>query len=305
MTGPAVPVRPATGWVTRVPPGWLALLAAPVFVFIWSTGFIGARYGMPYAEPATFLAIRFGGVLLLMVPAVVLLKVPVPPRRQVMHLLVAGVLLQGGYLLGVFEAIRHGMGAGLVALIVGLQPVLTALLGAVVRERVTRRQWVGLALGLGGVALVVAERLSLSGLSGPSVAMSIGALCSITFGTLYQKRFTPAFDLRAGSVIQFAAALAFVIPVALLTETRTVDWTVPLVGALLWSILALSLGATSLLFVLIRRGAATRVASLMYLTPAVTAVMAWALFAEPITWWMLAGIVLTATGVATMLRRRR
>jgi drug/metabolite transporter (DMT)-like permease len=281
----------------------LASLAAPVFVIFWSTGFIGARYSMPYTEPATFLSIRFAGVLLLMVPAVLLMRVPCPPRKQVLHLAIAGLLLQGGYLLGVFEAIRHGMGAGLAALIVGLQPVLTAILGALVTERVTGRQWVGLALGFGGVALVVAERLSLSGLSMFSVGMAVGALVSITAGTLYQKRFTPMFDLRAGSVIQFAAAMCFVVPVALLSETREIDWTVPLVGAILWSILALSIGATSLLFVLIRRGAATRVASLMYLTPGVTAVMAWILFGEAITIWMLAGICLTAVGVATMLRR--
>ena len=295
--GRSAPVNP------RISSGNLAALAAPVFVFIWSTGFIGARYGMPYTEPATFLTMRFAGVLLLMVPAVLIMRVPFPARPQVLHLAVAGLLLQGGYLLGVFEAIRHGMGAGLAALIVGLQPVLTALLGAVVSERVTGRQWVGLVLGFGGVTLVVAERLSLSGLSLLSVAMAVGALLSITAGTLYQKRFTPQFDLRVGSVIQFAAALCFVIPVALLTESRAIEWTVPLVGAILWSIFALSIGATSLLFILIRRGAATRVASLMYLTPGVTAVMAWILFGESITVWMLAGICLTAAGVATMLRR--
>ncbi len=295
--GRSAPVNP------RISSGNLAALAAPVFVFIWSTGFIGARYGMPYTEPATFLTMRFAGVLLLMVPAVLIMRVPFPARPQVLHLAVAGLLLQGGYLLGVFEAIRHGMGAGLAALIVGLQPVLTALLGAVVSERVTGRQWVGLVLGFGGVTLVVAERLSLSGLSLLSVAMAVGALLSITAGTLYQKRFTPQFDLRVGSVIQFASALCFVIPVALLTESRAIEWTVPLVGAILWSIFALSIGATSLLFILIRRGAATRVASLMYLTPGVTAVMAWILFGESITVWMLAGICLTAAGVATMLRR--
>ncbi|HYJ12438.1 MAG TPA: DMT family transporter [Thermomicrobiales bacterium] len=287
----------------RFLPDGLSSLAAPVFVFIWSTGFIGARYGMPYTEPATFLVMRFAGVLLLMVPAVRFLNVPMPPRRQISHLAVAGLLLQGGYLLGVFEAIRHGMGAGLAALIVGLQPVLTAVFGAVLGERVTGRQWLGLVLGFGGVALVVAERLSLVGLSALSILMAVGALLSITVGTIYQKRYTPVFDLRAGSVIQFAAALGLVVPVALLTEARTVEWTVPLVGAMLWSIFALSIGATSLLFLLIRRGAATRVASLMYLTPGVTAVMAWLLFGEEITVWMLAGICLTAVGVATMLRR--
>jgi len=279
-----------------------ARLVAPLFVLIWSTGFIGARYGMPYAEPATFLALRFGGVLALMVPAVLLLGAPLPRRRQALHLAMAGVLIQGGYLLGVFEAIRHGMGAGLAALIVGLQPVLTAVLGGVVNERITTRQWLGLALGLAGVMLVVGERLSFSGLGVTSVLAAIGALLSITFGTLYQKRFTPVFDLRIGGAIQFGAALLLVIPVALLFETREVEWTGPLIGAMLWSVLALSLGAISLLFLLIRRGAATKVAGLMYLTPGVTAVMAWILFDEALTAIMAIGMAMTAVGVASMMR---
>jgi len=288
--------------VNRLPPNLLAQAVAPVFVVIWSTGFIGARYGMPYAEPATFLSLRFGGVLILMIPLVALLRLPMPPRSQVAHIAVAGVLIQGGYLLGVFEAIRHGMGAGLAALTVGLQPILTAVLGSLVSERVTGRQWAGLTLGLAGVALVVGERLSLTGLSAVSVSAAVAALLSITLGTLYQKRFAPVFDLRTGSVIQFSAALGLVIPVALLFETRAVDWTGPLIGALLWSVVALSLGATSLLFLLIRRGAATRVASLMYLTPAVTAIMAWILFSERLSLVMIAGMALTGAGVASMLR---
>lgn len=277
-------------------------MVAPVFVLLWSTGFIGARYGMPYAEPATFLAIRFGGTLLLMVPTVWLMRVRMPPRNVVLHLAVVGLLLQGGYLLGVFEAIRHGMGAAVVALIVGLQPVLTAVAGSLVRERISSRQWGGLGLGFLGVALVVWDRLSLAGLSAVSVSMAVAALIAITAGTLYQKRFCPRFDLRAGNVIQFAAALLLVVPVAVFGETRDIDSSLPLVGALVWSIVALSVGAMSLLFVLIRRGAATQVASLMYLTPAVTAVLAWGLFEEPISPLMGLGMLVTATGVASMSR---
>jgi len=275
---------------------------APLFVLIWSTGFIGARYGMPYAEPATFLALRFGGVLVLMIPVVLVLRASWPPRTQVLHIAVAGMLIQGGYLLGVFEAIRLGMGAGLAALIVGLQPVLTAVFAAVVNEWIGIRQWFGLALGLAGVTLVVWERLAFSGLGVASVLAAIGALVSITFGTLYQKRFTPNFDLRIGSVIQFGAALLLVVPVSLILETREVEWTTPLIGAMLWSVLALSLGAVSLLFLLIRRGAATKVVSLMYLTPGVTALMAWVLFDEVLTWAMAVGVALTAVSVASMMR---
>lgn len=286
--------------LNRIPPNMLAQAVAPVFVLIWSTGFISARYGMPYAEPATFLALRFGGVLALMIPLALVLRLPFPPRRQAMHIAVAGLLIQGGYLLGVFEAISQGMSAGLAALIVGLQPILTAVLGSLVSERITGRQWAGLGLGLAGVSLVVWERLSLTGLTTLGLVSAAAALLAITVGTLYQKRFAPVFDLRTGSVIQFGAALTLVGTVSLVAESRTVEWTTPLIGALLWSVLALSLGATSLLFLLIRRGAATRVASLMYLTPAVTAVMAWMLFDERLSLVMLVGMGLTAAGVVSM-----
>jgi drug/metabolite transporter (DMT)-like permease len=290
--------------LNRVPPTRLEQLIAPVFVLIWSTGFIGARYGMPHAEPATFLALRFAGVLVVMVPVVLWLRVPFPGRVKVRHLAVAGLLIQGGYLLGVFEAVHRGMPAGVASLIVGLQPILTAVLGGLVGERVTRLQRLGLALGLSGVLLVVAERLTASGLTMTSVAADLGALVAITLGTLYQKRFVPAFDLRTGSVIQFAAGLLLVAPVTLLAESREIEWAPELIGALAWSIVALSIGATSLLFLLIRRGAATRVASLMYLTPAATAVMARILFGERLTVIMVLGIGLTALGVAIMVRPR-
>ena len=277
-----------------------ARMVAPVFVLLWSTGFIGARYGMPYAEPATFLTIRFGGTLLLMVPAVWLMRVRMPSRTLVLHLAVVGLLLQGGYLLGVFEAVRHGMGAAVAALIVGLQPVLTAIAGSLVHERVAPRQWGGLVLGFLGVALVVWDRLSLTGLSATSVSMAVAALLAITAGTLYQKRFCPRFDLRAGSVIQFAAALLLVVPVAAFGETREIEPAPSLILALVWSIVVLSIGAMSLLFLLIQRGAAVQVASLMYLTPPVTAIMAWVLFDERISPAMGLGMLVTAIGVASM-----
>jgi drug/metabolite transporter (DMT)-like permease len=280
----------------------LERLIAPVFVLIWSTGFIGARYGMPHAEPATFLSLRFAGVLVIMVPVVLFLRLPFPGRVKAGHLVVAGLLIQGGYLLGVFEAVRRGMPAGVAALIVGLQPILTAVFSGIVGERVTRLQWLGLALGLSGVVLVVAERLTATGMTMVSVAANVGALLSITIGTLYQKRFVPTFDLRTGSVIQFAAGLLLVVPVAFLFESREIDWAPQLIGAIAWSIVALSIGATSLLFLLIRRGAATKVASLMYLTPAVTAIMARILFGERLSLIMVLGIGLTALAVAIMVR---
>lgn len=292
----------------RRPPSLLAdRLVAPFFVLLWSTGFIAARYGVPYAEPTTFLALRFGLVLVVMVPAVAVMwnGIVWPGRGQAGHLAVAGVLLQAAYLLGVFEAVRHGMGAGVVALIVGLQPILTAVAGAVLDERLRPGQWAGLLTGLFGVALVVWDRLSPSGVTGPSMLFALSALGGITAGTLYQKRYCAWFDLRAGSVIQFAAAFLVMAPIAAWTEPGETEWTPPLIGALIWSVLAMSIGAISLLFVLIRRGAggaATQVASLMYLTPAVTALMAGVLFDERITPLMVGGMIATAVGVTVTAR---
>ncbi|WP_455280664.1 DMT family transporter [Cupriavidus necator] len=300
----------ATLWVAAMP--WL-------FVLIWSTGFIVAKYGMPYAEPMTFLFLRFAGVLVLMVPFVVLARVPLPQLqnppagsaapmrridwRMVGHIAVAGLLLQAGYLGGVWAAIKLGMSAGVSALLVGMQPILTALIATRMGERIRTRQWLGLLLGLAGVALVVANKLGTSGLSPASLALAGGALLSITVGTVYQKHFCPVFDLRMGSVIQFAAAALACVPFMFLFETREVQWTAAMFGALAWSVVALSIGAISLLFLLIRRGAATKVSSLMYLTPPTTAVMAWLLFGERFPPLAAGGMVLAALGVALVIRR--
>ena len=276
----------------------LSRLIAPFFVIIWSTGFVVARFGLPYAEPMTFLAARFAGVLAVMVPLSFLLSIQWPGRRESLHVAVAGVLLQAGYLGGVWTAIHQGMGAGLAALVVGLQPLLTGVAGRWMGEAPSMRQWIGLALGFLGVALVVENRLGGDGLTWRALAFAVGALVSITAGTIYQRRFCPGVDLRAGLVLQFAASLAVVAPAAWVFETMQVEWTWSFVGAWAWSVFALSIGAICLLFLLIRRGAATRVASLMYLTPTVTALMAWAAFDEPLTLTMLAGMAISAFAVA-------
>lgn len=282
-----------------------------LFVLIWSTGFIVAKYGMPYAEPMTFLFLRFAGVLVLMVPFVLLARVPLPrvagtaatDWRAVGHIAVAGLLLQAGYLGGVWAAIKLGMPAGVSALIVGMQPILTALIATRMGERIDARQWLGLLLGIAGVALVVANKLGTSGLTPVSLALAGGALISITVGTVYQRHFCPVFDLRMGSVIQFAAAVLACVPFMFLFETRAVQWTPAMLGALAWSVVALSIGAISLLFLLIRQGAATKVSSLMYLTPPTTAVMAWLLFGERFPPLAAVGMVLAALGVALVIRR--
>jgi drug/metabolite transporter (DMT)-like permease len=274
-------------------------------VIIWSTGFIVARYGMPHSEPMTFLTMRFAGVLVFMVPIVLIWKAPWPNRSQIIHIAIAGLLLQAGYLGGVWAAVKEGMSAGLSALIVGLQPVLTAWLAAWLAERVSPKQWLGLFLGLVGVGLVVWAKLSLIGLSVASLIYIVFALLSITAGTIYQKKYCSQFDLRTGSVIQFAASTLACMPLMFLFETRQIEWVPELIAALLWSILALSIGAISLLFVMIRNGEATRVTSLMYLTPPTTALMAWVLFGEPITWMIVLGIGITMVAVVLVNRSQQ
>ncbi|MCC6608572.1 MAG: DMT family transporter [Burkholderiales bacterium] len=283
---------------------WIRLMPG-AFVFLWATGFIGARFGLPYAPPATFLLIRFALVVALMLPAAIALRAPWPASgRQIVHIAVTGMLLHGGYLGGVFAAMDLGMSTGLAALIVGLQPLLTALAAArILREAVSARQWLGLALGLGGVGLVVLDKVAVAALSSASVAMTIIALASITAGTLYQKRYCGAFDLRTGSVIQFVAAALVVAPFAIAFEAREVRWTGEFVFAVAWLVIVLSLGAISLLTLLIRRGAATRVASLFYLVPPVTALIAYFVFGETLSATAVAGMAVAVVGVALVVAR--
>lgn len=277
-----------------------AITVPALFVLLWSTGFIGARLGLPHAEPLTFLTLRYIAVIALMLPLALALRAPWPASlAETRHIAVAGLLLQGGYLGGVFCAVHAGMSAGVVALIVGMQPLLTAAAaGRLLGERVTPLQWCGLALGLAGVALVVWQKMSLHGMSAGSLLLALGALAGITLGTLYQKRYCPSFDLRTGSVIQFTSALAVTLPLAYILETMQVQWTSEFVFALGWLVLVLSLGATTMLFRLIQRGAATRVTSLFYLTPAVTAIMAWLMFGEVLSTVAVCGMAIAVAGVA-------
>ena len=282
-------------------------LAPALFVILWSSGFIGARLGVQYAEPFTVLLLRFSVVLSIMLPLSLLLRVNWPQSKgEAGHIAIAGILMQGGYLSGCFSAVYHGMPAGMIALITGLQPILTAFAAApLLGERVSRMQWLGLALGFGGVAMVVWPKIGLQGLDMVSVAWALEALCAITAGTLYQKRYCPSFDLRAGSVIQFVAAFAVLLPLALLTETMHIEWNTRFIFAIGWLALVLSIGAVSLLFVLIKHGEATRVSSLFYLTPLATAAMAWFAFEEQLDWLALTGMLIGVTGVALVLRKPR
>ena len=273
-----------------------------LFVLLWSTGFIGAKYGLPYAEPLSFLSTRYVLVIAIMGMVALVTRAPWPSSpRQWLHIGITGVLVHAVYLGGVFTAIRHGLPAGITALVVGLQPLLTALgAGAILGERVLSRQWVGLVLGFGGVGLVVAHKVAAAASTPELTAMltpALLALLGITAGTLYQKRFCPAFDLRTGSVIQFLPTLALSALLASQTESMVIEWTGPFIFALLWLVLVLSVGAISLLNLLIRNGSAVNVASLFYLTPPTTALIAWAAFGETLTGLALIGMGLTVFGV--------
>lgn len=285
-----------------------ALIAAmpAVFVGIWSTGFVVARFGMPHAPPFTFLGWRYAlsiGCFLLWVWWA---RAAWPQgRAQWGHLAVVGVLIHAGYLGGVWSAVRDGMGAGTSALIVGLQPVLTALWvsWSGQERRVTTRQWLGLGLGLAGLVLVVWRKLGVGEITAFNLGAAVFALMAITVGTLYQKRHVQPCDVRTANCVQLMAALAVTMPLALL-EPGAVEPHPELFGAMAWSVLALTLGGSSLLYLLIQRGAATRVTSLMYLVPPCTALLGWLLFDEALGALVLVGLALTAVGVALVVRER-
>jgi len=252
---------------------------------------------------------RYALSILCFLPWIVWAGVKWPTSRaQWLHLSVVGVLMHAGYLGGVWAAVRDGMGAGLAALLVGLQPVLTAFWVSGRGGDVARRQWAGLALGLAGLVLVVWQKLGMGEVHSRNLLFALVALLSITAGTLYQKRFVQPCDVRTANLVQLAAAFLVTVPVALF-ETEAMRWQTAsgalngeLMGAMAWSVLGLTLGGSSLLYLLIQRGAATTVTSLMYLVPPSTAVMAWALFGEPITAAIVAGVALTAAGVALVVR---
>jgi drug/metabolite transporter (DMT)-like permease len=273
-----------------------------LFVVLWSTGFIGAKLGLPYSEPFVFLELRFLLVLAVLIPLCWFTNAPWPPRRRVMQMAVSGGLLQAGYLGGVFASMHHGMPAGVSALVTGMQPVLTAVLGGwLLRETVSPRQWLGLGLGFAGVLLVVGDRILLEGLSVPAIGLSVFALLSITLGTLWQKRHGAGVDLRTGAAIQFLAAALLMAPLALL-EGGTVRWSGEFVFALAWLVAVLSLGAIFLLLTLIKRGRATQVSSLFYLVPPTTALIAWPLFGETYSLAAAAGMALAMLAVWLVMK---
>ena len=294
----------------RAGAGFVVAMPA-LFVVLWSTGFIGARLGLPHAEPQTFLALRFALVLAIMAAVAAATRAPLPRPASFGHEAVTGILIHSAYLGGVFAAIGLGLPAALAALIAGLQPLLiAAVVGPLLGEQVTRRQWLGFVLGVVGVVLVLSERLApeggrlFDGFGVDAVGLAVLALVAMTAGTLYQKRFGGHTDWRMAGVAQYGAATAATGLLALSLETRVVDWTPDFVFALLWLTLVLSIGAVGLLMALIRRGAASRVSSLLYLVPPCTAVVAWPLFGERFGLVAMAGMALAAVGVWLVVGRR-
>ena len=277
----------------------LAIAAAPVlFVLLWSTGFIGARYGLPYIEPLTFLAVRMAFVVLIMAAIAIIGRAGVPNAREVQHALVAGSLVHGLYLGGVFTAISQGVPAGISALIPGLQPILTSTIAnRFMGERVTGIQWFGLVLGLLGVVLVMHDRDIILAGSLLGWIASFLSLIGITLGTLYQKRYCGAIDWRTGNLVQYIGAAVLFALGAFAFETREIHWSSELIFALAWLVLVLSIAAVGLMYWLIRRSAATGFASLFYLVPAVTALFAFLLFGERLDGVSIFGMAICAGGV--------
>jgi drug/metabolite transporter (DMT)-like permease len=289
----------------------LVALAPWLFVLLWSTGFIGARLGLPYIEPFTFLSIRFVIAASLLAGLALALRAPWPRSRvQVRHIAVAGLLLHAGYLGGVFFAIDQGMPAGISALVVSLQPILTAVIaGRLLGEQVSGRQWLGLVLGLLGATMVLGEKLLVPGAGPPPVTLAsliavVVALFSTTLGTIYQKRHGAGMPLLSGTALQYVAAGMLVAPLALLFETRAITWAPQLIFAMLWLVFVLSIGAILLLMLLLRANSAARVASLFYLVPPATAVEAYLIFGERLGPVALLGLVVASVGVGLVVIQR-
>ena len=276
----------------------MARFAPFLFVFLWSTGFLGAKFGLPHAAPLAFLSVRYALVLALMTTLALAFRAPWPrDGRQWLHIGVAGLLVHGVYLGGVFVSIAMGLPAGVASLIVGLQPLLTATVaGRLLGENVLPRQWLGLLLGCVGVALVLSNKLG-AGFGIEALWPAVAALLGITAGTLYQKKFCPRFDWRSGAVAQFLPTALVTAAVMFAHGDYRIDWSHEFIFALGWLVLVLSLGAISLLNWLIRHASAVNVASLFYLTPPTTALLAWLLFGETLTGLALAGMAIAVWGV--------
>ena len=284
--------------------GMFLAIAPLIFAVSWSTGNIFAKLGMPYIEPLTFLALRFSFATLLLVGLSWIARAPWPSSfGEAGHIVVAGFLFHGGYLWSVFIAVDEGVSTGTLALIAGMQPLLTALLvGRALGERVGVRQWAGLVLGFIGVGLVVWRKVEIA--EGTNLGMLLGmtAMVSLTAGAIYQKKFCANMDLRTGTALQQAMNALATLGLVLLLETREIEWTGELAFSIAWLVVVLTVGSYNLLYYLLRRGQASRVASLFFLTPPVTAVMGYFMFGETLGGLALAGMAVAVMGFALASR---
>ena len=292
---------------TKPIPQQLLLVGAPsLFVVLWSTGYISARLGLPYAEAGTFLMMRFALAAIFMAAFVVASRAPLPTSfREWAHCAVVGALVHGLYLYGGFASIQEGLTPTTIAVVVGMQPVITAVLIApILGEAVNIRQWGGFFLGTVGVVLVIVANFTSIGFGSgaPAVFLSLICVLSISVGTLYQKRFCASVDLRSGTMIQLIMAAVMMWGISTWLETGHVEWTGTFVFALLWSVLVLSVGAYTLLWWLVRRKTATNVVSLFFLMPPVTAVFDWLLFDQRVSLITLMGIVIAVAGIVIVIR---
>ena len=292
---------------TKPVPQQLLLVGAPsLFVVLWSTGYISARLGLPYAEAGTFLMMRFALAAVFMVALVVVSRAPLPASfREWVHCVVVGALVHGLYLYGGFASIQEGLTPTTIAVVVGMQPVITAvLIGPILGEAVNIRQWGGFFLGTVGVVLVIVANFASIGFGSGAPAVFLSLLCvmSISVGTLYQKRFCASVDLRSGTMIQLIMAAVMMWGISSWLETGHVEWTGTFVFALMWSVLVLSVGAYTLLWWLVRRKAATNVVSLFFLMPPVTAVFDWLLFDQKVSLITLMGIAIAVAGIVIVIR---
>lgn len=285
--------------------------APAIFVVLWSTGWIAAKYAMPYAEPFTFLTLRYviAAVLLAAICSAMSISWPKDPK-EIAHALVAGVLLHGIYLTGVWWSVMNGLPVSISGVVSALQPILTALLAPhLVNERITRNQWLGVGLGFAGVAMVLSPALAqlpagqLSTMLWP-LAVNVFGMVGVTLGTFYQKRFVTGGDLRVVTAIQCIGAALFLFPLALMTETLRIEWNMQTILTMAWVVLGMSIGAVGLLLLLIREGAVSRAAALIYLMPPLVALQAALLFGERLSATQLLGMAITAAGVALVVSRR-
>ncbi|WP_119303527.1 DMT family transporter [Dongia deserti] len=292
------PETPFTSALARVAPG--------IFVLLWATGFLIAKLGVPYAQPMTILAMRFVLAAIMMASVAMLMRAPWPRSwKRISHIAVIGILLHAVYLGGCYLAIYGGMPAGMAALIVGFQPILTATLaGPVLGERTRSLQWIGIVVGFVGLMMVLWERMVID-LSHPAALLfAVLSLLGITSATIYQKRFCPSFDLRSGSAIQYIAASLVTVPVSLLFGIGDIDWAPTFIFALAWLVIVLSGVSIALLTWMISRGAASKVASLFYLTPPIAAIGSYFWFGETLSALALAGMAVIVFGLYLLNRTR-